>query len=247
LSAADVMDFVRRECRRHSLGYSRLVVGALRSLLLFLYLDGLTETPLAAAALPIAGWRLGSLPKALEPQHVERLLRSCDRRTAIGRRDYAILMLLVRLGLRAGEVSSLQLGDIDWSGGEVVIRGKGRRLDRLPLPVDVGEALVAYLRRGRPSTTDRRLFIRSRAPRVGISRSCITAVVYHACDQSGAHRVGSHRLRHTAATLMLQRGESLSAIAQVLRHRRLATTAIYAKVDRRSLRLLAQPWPGDRP
>ncbi len=173
---------------------------------------------------------------------MRKLLASCDRRTLVGRRDYAVLLLLARLGLRAGEVAGLGLDDVDWRRGELLVRGKGGRHDELPLPVDVGEALVSYLRR-RPRCECRALFLRMTAPRMGLNRSTVGWVVRAACDRAGLPRVGAHRLRHTAATEMLRAGASLAEIGQVLRHREQKTTAIYAKVDRKALRALARPWP----
>jgi site-specific recombinase XerD len=245
LDARDVTGFVLRECRDRSVQYTKHLVAALRSLLRFLYLEGKTPIPLATAVPPIVGWRDTSLPRALEPEHVMRLLRSCDRRTAVGRRDYAILMLLVRLGLRRGEVAALQLSDIDWRHGEIAIRGKGRQLDRLPLPVDVGEALIGYLRLSRRRIACPSVFLRVQAPLGALSSQGIGDLLHKACRRAQLPRIGAHRLRHTAATHMLRGGASLSEIAQVLRHRSLLTTAIYAKVDRTALRLLAQPWPGE--
>ena len=245
LDARDVTGFVLRECRDRSVQYTKHLVAALRSLLRFLYLEGKTPIPLATAVPAIAGWRDTSLPRALEPEHVMRLLRSCDRRTAVGRRDYAILILLARLGLRRGEVAALQLSDIDWRHGEIAIRGKGRQLDRLPLPVDVGEALIAYLRLSRRRIACPSVFLRVQAPLGALSSQGIGDLLHKACRRAQLPRIGAHRLRHTAATHMLRGGASLSEIAQVLRHRSLLTTAIYAKVDRTALRLLAQPWPGE--
>jgi site-specific recombinase XerD len=146
--------------------------------------------------------------------------------------------------VRAGEVAALKLEDVEWRQGEIVIRGKGSRQERLPLPVDVGEALVDYLRHGRPQHEGPELFMRAQAPHAELSSSAVTTIVYAACDRTGLPHVGAHRLRHTAATEMLRAGAKLSEIGQVLRHRGLATTAIYAKVDREALRCLAQPWPG---
>jgi site-specific recombinase XerD len=244
LSAADVASFVTRQSRTSSVGFAKETVTALRCALRFLYLRGELATDLAGAVPAVANWRQASLPKALPHKEVKQLLGSCDRRTHGGRRDFAVLVLLVRLGLRAGEVADLELDDIDWTRGEVVIQGKGRE-DRLPLPNDVGEAVVAYLRRGRPQLTScRKLFISSRAPLGGISASAVIQVVRRACRRAGLAPSGSHRLRHTAATQMLRQGASLPEIAQVLRHHHLDTTAIYAKVDRRALRKLTQPWPG---
>jgi len=244
LTAVDVRQFVLLKGRKQGIGQTKLIVTALRSLLRFLYLHGLTMTELAAAAPAIAGSRYSSLPRGLEPALVERLLRSCDRRRAGGRRDYAVLLLLSRLGLRAGEVAAIELADIDWRRGELVIRGKGQHQERLPLPADVGEALVAYLSRGRPRAGSRRLFLRSVAPKGGLAGGAIAEVVRQACVRAGLPEMGAHRLRHTLATQMLRRGSSLAEIAQVLRHRTLITTAIYARVDRDALRTLAQPWPG---
>jgi len=174
---------------------------------------------------------------------VRSLIRSCDRRTAIGRRDHAVLMLLTRLGLRAGEVQSLTVDDIDWRQGEIVVHGKGLKRDRLPLPVDVGEALSAYLCH-RPAVTERNVFVSIRAPHRAL-RS-VGFIVLASSKRAGLDPVCPHRLRRTAATEMLRRGASLSEIAEVLRHTVTQTTAIYAKVDRRALRALVQPFPGAR-
>jgi site-specific recombinase XerD len=244
LSAANVSTFVLKQARTCSVGYAKLKISALRSLLRYLYVNGDIATDLAASVPSVAGWRLAGLPKALRPNEVKQLLRGCDRRTHGGRRAFAVVLLMVRLGLRAGEVAALELDDIDWAHGELLIRGKGRRLDRLPLPADVGTALAAYARRSRPRTVSRRLFVRVRAPLGGLSSGGVTAIVRAACTRAGLATFGAHRLRHTAATEMLRQGASLSDIAQVLRHQHVDTTAIYAKVDRVSLRTLAQPWLG---
>lgn len=244
LTAADVAAFVTAECPRRSVGSAKILVTGLRSLLRFLHVAGRGPGPLASAVPAVAGWRGGSLPRALPVTQVRGLLASCDRRRAVGRRDFAILMLLARLGLRAGEVAALELDDIDWRAGELVVRGKGRRQERLPIPVDVGEAIVGYLRRGRPATVDRALFLRARAPHGPVTVGAVQGVVHNACDRAGLPRVGAHRLRHTAATEMLRAGAALAEVGQVLRHRSLSTTAIYAKVDRAALRSLALPWPG---
>jgi site-specific recombinase XerD len=225
-------------------GYAKLLVTALRSLLRFLYLEGHTPTLLTNAAPAIASWKLAPLPRAVEPRQVQALVRRCDRRTAIGRRDVAILTLLTRLGLRGGEVIALELDDIDWRCGEITIAGKGRRHERLPLPPDVGEALASYLRRGRPRTRSRKVFVRHRAPYSPLGPSAITGRICRLCDRAGIARISAHRLRHTAATQMLHHGAPLEEIAEVLRHRDLLTTAIYAKVDRKALRELARSWPG---
>lgn len=244
LTAVEVTGFLARQCRGRSVASSKTVVSGLRSLLRFLYLEGSTVVPLAQAVPPVAGWSLSALPRSLGADQVQRLLGSCDRRTATGRRDHAMLTLLVRMGLRAGEVAALELGDIDWRAGEVVVRGKASRAERLPLPVDVGEAIVSYLRRGRPRTARREVFLRAHAPVGGLASSAVTAVVQRSCKRAGVPPFGAHRLRHTAATEMLRAGAPLSEVGQVLRHRNAATTAVYAKVDRVALRALALPWPG---
>jgi integrase/recombinase XerD len=178
------------------------------------------------------------------PAEVARLLASCDRRRTFGRRDYAVLSLLARLGLRAGEVASLELGDIDWRAGEIVVRGKGRRKERLPLPVDVGDALAAWLRRGRRRCGCPAVFTTVRAPHRLLSSGGVSAIVRAACARAGLPESNAHRLRHTAATEMLRAGAGLAEVGQVLRHTSMLTTAIYAKVDRDGLRTLALPWPG---
>jgi integrase/recombinase XerD len=245
LRASDVTAFVLHECRDQSVGCSKNLVSALRSLLRFLYLEGETPIALATAAPAMAGWRNTSLPRGLEPDQVKRLLSSCDRRTAVGRRDYAILVLLARLGLRRGEVAALRLDDIDWRRGEIAICGKGNQHDPLPLPVDVAEALIGYLRRGRPRIASRSVFLSVCAPLKPLSSAAIGRVLCGACDRARLPRMGTHRLRHTVATETLRRGASLPEVAQVLRHRSLLTTTIYAKVDRTALRRLARPWPGE--
>jgi integrase/recombinase XerD len=244
LSAADVVAFVVARCPAQSRGAAKMTVTGLRSLLGFLHLRGLVSGPLAAAVPATASWRLSGLPRALEPEQLQALLESCDRASPGGRRDYAVLVMLARLGLRAGEVAALKLEDVDWRVGELVIAGKGRRAERLPLPEDVGEAIVCYLRDGRPATTqDRSLIVRVRAPHLGLTGGGITQIVFAAAGRAGLGPIHSHRLRHTAATAMLRAGASLEEIGQVLRHRQALTTAIYAKVDRDALRQLARPWP----
>lgn len=245
LTAGDITAFVTTHCPGQARGSAKLTVTALRSLLGFLHLDGVLPRSLVAAVPRVASWRLAGLPQGLEPAAVGRLLASCDRWTATGCRDAAILTLLVRLGLRAGEVARLSLKDIDWRAGELVVSGKGNRAERLPLPVDVGEALVAYLGRGRPASAQgRTVFVRVRAPHRALTSGGVSRVVAAAGERAGLGPLHAHRLRHTAATEMLRAGGSLVEIGQVLRHRRALTTAIYAKVDRHALRVLARPWPG---
>jgi integrase/recombinase XerD len=246
LSAAEVIGFVARECARRSVCSAKYLVAALRSVLRYLHLSGATSTELAWAVPGVATGRGLSLPRGLGSADVARLLASCDRGREVGRRDYAILVLLVRLGLRSAEAASLTLDDVDWHHGEIMIRGKGDRQERLPLPCDVGEAVADYLRRGRVSATDRSLFQRVNAPSGPLRAAGVGAVVHDACVRAGLAPVGAHRLRHTAATEMLRAGGSLPEIAQVLRHRDLDVTALYARVDSAALRPLAQPWPGVR-
>jgi site-specific recombinase XerD len=244
LGAGDVQDFVVAECGITSRGSAGLVVSDLRSLLGFLHLSGMVPAVLASAVPAVAGWRGSTMPRYLTRAEVDRLLASCDRRRAVGRRDFAILTLLSRLGLRAGEVAALGLGDVDWRAGELVVHGKGASTDRLPLPADVGEALVGYLRRGRPDCPVRTLFVRARAPYGAMTAAAVKGVVRWAAWRAGLGTVGAHRLRHTCATELLRAGGTLEAVGQVLRHRDVATTAIYAKVDRAALQALALPWPG---
>ena len=247
LSPRDVHQFVLRQSRIVSRKRAQLIVSALRSFLRYLYVRGDITTELAAAVPTVASWRLTELPKALPPAQVERLLHSCDCRTPGGRRDYAILLLLARLGLRAGEVVAMILDDIDWESGVVTVRGKGARHEPLPLPQDVGEALVDYLRHARPRCDTRRVFVRLHAPRCGFASSCaIEDVVHRALARAGLDPAfkGAHLLRHSLATRLLKHGASLAEIGELLRHRRPETTQIYAKVDLASLRALVQPWPG---
>lgn len=246
LTTADVISFVVARCPHQSRGAAKLTVTALRSLLGFLHVDGAIERSLASAVPSVAGRRLVGLPKGLEPDQVQRLLVSCDGSTRNGCRDIAILTMLVRLGMRAGEVAALRLDDIDWRAGEIVVRGKGKCVERLPLPTDVGAAVAAYLHQGRPASAQgRTVFVRIKAPHRPLSSCGVTQVVAAAARRAGLGRIHAHRLRHTAATQMLRAGASLPEIGQLLRHRRALTTAIYAKVDRDALRTIARPWPGD--
>lgn len=242
LSAADVSMFLVAECPRRGVKGAQNLASALRSFLRYLHVAGLIEAPLVWAVPAVADLRDRTLPRGLEPAVVKKLLASCDRRTLIGRRNYAILLLLSRLGLRRGEVAAIRLEDVDWRAGELLIRGKGSRQDVLPLPADVGEAIVSYLRR-RPRCESRALFVRVTAPLRGLTPRTVRWIVREACDRAGLPRVGTHQLRHTAASEMLRQGASLGEIGQVLRHREQKTTAQYAKVDRRALRALARPWP----
>ena len=244
LTSALVSGFLARECPKRNVPAARNLACGLRPLLRYLHVAGVISTALRWAVPPAAQLRDRSLPRGLDAATVARLLASCDRRRTVGRRDYAILLLMARLGLRAGEVAGLELGDLDWRSGEIVVHGKGSREDRLPLPVDVGEALVSYLR-GRPRTDSRVVFMRVLAPAGPLGHG-VKSVVPTACERAGLAVVGAHRLRHTAATGMLNGGASLPEIAQVLRHSELRTTAVYARVDRKALRPLGLPWPGAR-
>lgn len=245
LTGMDVNAFLLRECGRVSAGSAKGRVAELRSVLTFLYLQGITPLRLGTAVPPVGGWRLAALPPpAMTATDVQRLLDSCDRSSAVGVRDFAIMMLVARLGLRSVEVARLELGDVDWRAGELIVRGKGRRQDRLPLPAEVGEALVAHLSSGRVPEGARHLFLTLRAPRGPIRADLVGDVVERACKRAGLSVVGPHRLRHALACELLRHGAGLVAISQVLRHQDLATTALYAKVDLGALRQVAQPWPG---
>ncbi|MGH8325721.1 MAG: site-specific integrase [Steroidobacteraceae bacterium] len=244
LDGAAVIAFVLSESQRGSVGSAKCMVTRLRALLRFLHVEGEIDRDLAGVVPSIASWRLAGLVKALDSRSVARLLASCDTRTRVGRRDFAVIVLLSRLGLRAGEVAALRLSDIDWRAGELLVRGKGSRQERLPLPGDVGEALAGWLTRGRPRCECVFVFTRVRAPLGGLSSGGISAIVQHACKRAGLPVVGAHRLRHTAATEMLRAGGSLSEVGQVLRHRSRDVTSIYAKVDRLALVQVVQPWPG---
>lgn len=246
LRPAEISRFIIRYAESFSRSRAKLLVTALRSFLRFLHVRGEIGVDLASAVPAVANWRLSNLPKSITPSEVRRLLRGSNQRTVTGRRDYAILLLLARLGLRAGEVVSLTLEDLDWQAGEITVRGKGARYDRLPLPPDVGKALAAYLCHGRLPCSTRRVFIRTRAPRRGFANSvAVSTVVRRALERVGLDPVlkGAHLLRHTLATNMLRKGASLAEIGEILRHRQVQTTQIYAKVDLRALRTLAQPWP----
>jgi integrase/recombinase XerD len=244
LSAAEVTEFVLAECASRSVGSAKYVVCGLRSLVRYLHVAGHTDAQLDAAVPAAAGWRLAPVPVTVGRAEVARLLASCDRRSTFGRRDYAVLVLLARLGLRAGEVAALELADIDWHAGEIVVRGKSRREERLPLPADVGEALARWLRRGRPQCDAATVFTRVRAPHRRLTSGGVSNIVRAACGRAGLSVVNAHRLRHTAATEMLRAGASLPEVGQVLRHASVLTTAIYAKVDHDRLRTLALAWPG---
>ena len=244
VTSAEVPAAVLRVSASVSVATAQNFVFGLRAFLRFCFLEGLIDSDLSEAALPVTGRRRFALPRGVADADVQAILASCDRRTALGRRDYAIVILLVRLGLRRGEVAALSLDDIDWQAGELVVRGKGGRADRLPLPDDVGQAIAGWLRRGRPASAHREVFLRDRAPVAPIAAGTVASTVRRACRRAGVAEVGSHRLRHTAACTMVSAGVPLVEVAQVLRHHSLQSTAIYARVDLDRLRLLAAPWPG---
>lgn len=246
LKPADIFRHILRHSNTSSPRGPQAIASALRTFLRFLYIRGIFDTDLAAAVPRVAHWHLAGVPKFLTAEQIELLLQRCGQNTALGQRDYTVLLLLARLGLRAGEVVRMELGDLDWNAGELTVRGKGGQQDRLPLPVEVGEALATYLRHGRPRCVTRRVFVRMHAPhREFCSPAPVTYLVSKALDRAGLEPVhkGARLLRQSLATHMLQQGASLAQIGEVLRHRDLESTALYAKVDVNALRALAQPWP----
>lgn len=244
LTAAEVAAYVASACPSMGVGTAKLEVTGLRSVLRFLHVSGRVEMDLSPAVLGAAGWRHTGLPKALAETEVVALFAACDPGRPSGRRDRAILGLLVRLGLRRSEVARLCLEDIDWRAGEVTIAGKGSRVERLPLPVEVGEALVDYLQHERPPrTAERVVFLNPRVPLGPMTGGAVGGVVQQLARRAGLGSIGAHRLRHTAATRMLRAGADLVEVGQLLRHRNLSTTTIYAKVDLDRLHRLARPWP----
>jgi integrase/recombinase XerD len=244
LTTADVAAFVLATCRDLSAKSAQQTASAMRSLLRFLHYAGVLPVSLLDAVPKVAN-RAQGLPRFVPLEQVQRLLASCDRDSVIGRRDLAMVTVMFRLGLRAGEVAALTLDDLDWRHGEITVRGKGPRTERLPLPVDVGQAVTQYLQHGRPGTAlDRCVFVRVKAPHRGLSGRGVSWVVRSASRRAGLEPMGAHRLRHCAATAMLRAGASLAEIGQVLRHQRTRTTSVYAAVDTDRLRTLARPWPG---
>jgi site-specific recombinase XerD len=245
---AAVVRYVERHARDGSATFGKAMCWSLRAFLRYLHHKGLNPVSLAGCVPSIRQWKLANLPTFLTAEQVQRVLDCCDRASIIGRRDYAILMMLAKLGLRANEVATLTLDDIDWRSGEMRLRAKGRQRTRMPIPPDVGAAVVAYLRDARPKSSCRRLFLRTLAPRVAFASHCaITMIAKTALERAGirgfAHQ-GAHLFRHSLATELLRSGATLSEIGQLLRHRSHDTTRIYAKVDIDTLRTLSQPWPG---
>ena len=248
ISQEDVIRYIERHARDWSAESGKAMCWSLRAFLRYLHHRGLNPLALAGCVPSIRRWKLASLPTYLSAAQVQKVLDGCDRATAMGRRDYAILMMLAKLGLRADEVATLTLDDIDWRSGEMLVRAKGRQRARMPIPPDVGAAVVAYLRDGRPKSSCRRLFLRTLAPNVGFASGCaITMIAKTALERAGirgyAHQ-GAHIFRHSLATELLRSGATLSEIGQLLRHESHDTTRIYAKVDIDALRTLSLPWPG---
>jgi site-specific recombinase XerD len=247
LDAETIRAFLIERIAHRSSEPARLLSVALRSLLGFLFLRGMTPRDLTPAVPMVRTYRQSGVPSGLSPEEVGSVLSATDRSTMRGRRDYAILLLLARLGLRASEIMSLELSDIHWRTGEIVVRGKGPRLDQLPLLADVGEAIALYIRKDRGTSVSRRVFLRLIPPRVGLSRPCsIDHIVRFALAQAGVrprHRCVAHLFRHSLATRMIRHGASIAEIAEVLRHRSQRTTAIYAKVSFDALRTVTRPWP----
>ena len=247
LTATDVTKFLQERAHQLSRGRAKLLVTALRSFLRYLRHQGEISLDLAGCVPPVAIWSLSTVPKFLPAGSVQRVLDRCERNTPDGKRNYAVLLLLARLGLRACEVVALDLEDIDWDHGQLTIRCKGGRWAQMPLPSDVGEAIAIYLRSGRPRCVCRRVFLRHRAPIRGFAHSItVSTIVRRALIRTGIDSVrkGAHLFRHTLATDLLRQGASLDEIGELLRHRSPNTTAVYAKVDLTALRTLALPWPG---
>jgi integrase/recombinase XerD len=246
LTVAQVVESVQHLASLLRRKRAKVMTSALRSFLRYARYQDLIQSNLAACVPCVADWAVASIPKALPLEHVNRVLACCNRKSAIGRRDYAILLLLARLGLRAGEIASLQLEDVDWEAGGLTVRGKGDSSGQLPLPIDVGKAIAVYLKDGRPRSAHRSVFLKTHAPAVNLKNSSIGLIVNKALARAGITgcRKGAHQFRHSLATKMLRQGASLAEIGVVLRHRSPQTTAIYTKVDIASLRTLALPWPG---
>lgn len=248
LDASEVAAAVLREVARGvSVSAAQNFVAGLRAFLRYCFLDGRLGVDLEGAALAVTGRRRSPLPQGISSGQARALLDSCDRRTVLGRRDHAIILSLLRLGLRRGELAAVTLDDLDWRAGEVVIHGKGGRTDRLPLPADVGASIAGYLSRGRPPSSHRELFLRARAPFTPIDAGTVSSTVRRACRRAGIASIGAHRLRHTMACQMVDAGVPLVQIGQVLRHQSLQSTGIYARVDVERLRELALPWPAAVP
>ena len=243
VSAGEVAVFLAARLPVMSCKSAQMTACALRSLLRFLHAEALVDVALVDAVPSVASWRLSGLPQALTNSQVQALWHACDNSDPVGRRDLAVIILMCRLGLRCGEVAALRLEDIDWVAGTVTIHGKGNRIDRMPLPVDAGQALVDHLRGGRPDTSARTVFVRAKAPFTPLRSSSVSCIVARAARRAGLGIVHGHRLRHTAATETLNAGAALEEVAQLMRHTGVTTTVIYAKTDQNRLARLARPWP----
>ena len=247
LQAGDVIGFVKQQAALLSPARAKAATTALRSFLRYLRYRGEIQLDLAAAVPTVPNWSMTGIPRAIAPDHLKAVFAHCPRDTPVGRRDYAILMLLARLGLRAGEIVSLTLDSIDWETGCITVAGKGNQAAAMPLPSEVGEAIAGYLRHGRPTSSSRALFLRACAPIRGLGAAqTVSTIVGAAIKRAGLETPhgGTHQFRHALATDMLRHGATLTEIGRVLRHRHAKTTSLYAKVDFAALRPLAQPWPG---
>jgi site-specific recombinase XerD len=247
LDAHSLRQFVLHQSRTTGWAAAKKCTTALRMFLRFLIAEGRCPAALLGAIPVLPHWRLTSLPRYLPPDDVERLSASCDLSSPVGKRDRAILLLLARLGLRAGDIVQMRLQDIDWKGAWIQVSGKSRRQTRLPLSQEVGQAIVTYLQEGRPQVHNDALFVCSRAPYRPLASHCaVSVLVDRAIRRAGITRPSrgaAHLLRHSLATSMLQQGASLQDISVLLRHQSIETTQIYAKVDITGLRQIAQPWP----
>lgn len=245
--AKSLRQFVLATSRKQGLAATKNCTTALRMFLRFLIAEGKCAVNLAEAVPSVAQWKHSSLPRYLKAQDVERIIASCNLGSPVGRRDRAILLLLARLGLRAGDIVQIQLEDIDWKGAWISVTGKSRRQTKFPLTQEVGQAIINYFQDGRPQADTTALFVGSRAPfRAFASHCAISVIVAKAMQRADVHCPSggaAHVLRHSVATAMLGEGTSLQDIAVILGHRSITTTQIYAKVDRSSLQQIAQPWP----
>jgi integrase/recombinase XerD len=246
LDAAQVSGFLTGQLPGLTRKTAQMTASSLRSFLRFLHATGMVGVDLAPAVPAFAFWRLSGLPEPLTSEQVQALVGACDPSRPVGRRDLAVIGCLLRLGLRCGEVAGLRLEDLDWASGTVTVHGKGNRIDLLPLPVDVGRLLVGYLRQGRPTTSERTVFVTAVAPFTALARSGVSCIVARAARRAGLGTIHAHRLRHTAASATLNAGATLEQVAQLLRHASPATTAVYAKTDLTRLAGLARPWPSEK-
>jgi site-specific recombinase XerD len=246
INVNDIRSFIYQYAQHDSPYRTRNMASAFRSFLRFLKFKDMVDVDFSAIIPPVAIWKMDRIPDFLSEQEVKVLLKHCDTSTKIGLRDYTILRMLLSLGLRASEVANLTLDDFDWNNGELIVKGKGSKISRLPLAQDFGDDLVAYLLKGRPSCSSRNIFISANQPYHSIRGHTISSIVGTALKRAGLKKKGkAHLLRHTLATMLLNKGATLQQIGEVLRHRSIDTTAIYAKVDFNKLRSLALPWPGN--